>query len=137
MAVTDRAAFRELAHQLLCRETGALRVIRLCPRCGSAGHGRPLVVPAVDPAPEVSLSYAGSLVALAWGWSGPVGIDIEVVGPPVDGLDRPAWTRQEALFKAGPGDHRVESIAVPAGYLGSVAGVDVSWLLAGPAAPDR
>ena len=72
---------------------------------------------------------------MAWSWTGPAGIDIEEVGPPVDGVDRLEWTRREALFKAGTGKHVVDTIPVPDGYVGTVAGSGVSWQLAGPAAP--
>ena len=37
---------------------------------------------------------------MAWS-DGPVGIDIEDEGSPVDGMDRREWTRQEAVLKAG------------------------------------
>ena len=112
-----------------------MRSGRLCPRCGSSGHGRPYVVTADGPAPQVSLSYAEGLVAVAWA-DGPVGIDIEDDGPPVDGVDRRTWSRQEALFKADA-EVRTETIEVPEGYVGTVAGTGVSWRLAGPAAPSR
>lgn len=138
LASQDRDALRRLAHAMLRKETGASAISRLCGRCGSAEHGRPLALMASDadgPAPAVSISYAGGLVSVAWSWSGPVGIDIEETGPPVDGVDRREWTRREAVFKAGPGDHAVASVEVPHGYLGTVAGSAVSWRLAGPAAP--
>ncbi len=83
----------------------------------------------------MSISYAGSLVAVAWSWSGAVGVDIEHDGPPVDGVERLEWTRWEALFKAGPGARHSHSIPTPEGYLGTVAGEDVSWRLVGQAAP--
>ena len=97
------------------------------------GHfWEPLVrVPAGRP-PSVTLSYAGDLVAIAWSETGPVGVDVEVAGPPVDGIDRREWTQAEASFKAG-GDLRVEALALPEGYVGSVAGAGVTVRLAGPA----
>jgi phosphopantetheinyl transferase len=85
--------------------------------------------------PRVSLSYAVGLVAVAWA-DGPVGIDIEMDGPPVDGLDRRAWSRREAVFKADA-EVRTAGIEVPEGYVGTVAGTGVSWRLAGPAASPR
>ena len=135
MTASQRAALRELAHQVLCAETGATAVTRLCQRCGSSTHGRPLALVQSGAAPAVSISYAGDLVAVAWGWAGAVGIDIDHSGPPVDGVDRQTWTRMEALLKAGGGDRQITTIEVPEGYLGTVAGDQVSWRLAGPAAP--
>ena len=135
MTAPDRAALRELAHAVLLAETGAVGVARLCPRCGSDGHGRPLVRMATGPAPDVSISYAApGLVAVAWGWDGPVGIDVEHDGPPVDGVDRRAFSAGEAVFKAGL-EAPAAPIDVPVGYVGTVAGTGVSWRLAGPAAP--
>lgn len=107
---------------------------RLCPRCGSGGHGRPLVRAGVGACPAVSISYAGDLVAVAWSWTGPVGIDVEEAGPPQDGMDRAEWARREAIFKAGGGEHPIDPIQVPDGYVGMVAGSEVSWRLAGLAA---
>jgi hypothetical protein len=133
--VTDRAELRELAEVVLREELGSVAVRRLCPRCGSSGHGRPYVVTATGPAPQVSLSYAEGLVAVAWA-DGPVGIDIEDDGPWVDGVDRRTWSRQEALFKADA-EVRTEAIDVPDGYVGTVAGTGVTWRLAGPAARAR
>jgi len=132
--VTDRAALRELAHDLLRAEVGATTVGRLCPRCGSGDHGRPYVVTPGRPAPYVSLSYAEGLVAVAWS-VGPVGIDVEDDGPPVDGVDRSLFSASEARFKAGT-DVPVTALELPSGYVGTVAGTEVTWRLAGPAAPD-
>jgi hypothetical protein len=130
-------ALRELAHETLRAETGSAAITRLCPRCGSSQHGRPVARPVRGLAPAVSISYAGPWVAVAWSSTGPAGIDIERAGPPVGGVDRLEWTRREALFKAGPGTHEAQAIPVPAGYVGTVAGTGVSWRLVGPAAPSR
>ena len=127
---------RELAHALLRAETGAVAVARLCPRCGSSSHGRPSVRVASGSAPDVSISYTTDLVAVAWSDAGAVGIDVEQVGPPIDGLDRQGWTRAEAVFKAGA-EVPTRVIPMPDGYVATVAGTDVSWRLAGPAAPAR
>jgi 4'-phosphopantetheinyl transferase len=118
---------------VLREELGAAAVGRLCPRCGSAEHGRPYVRVAEGPAPAVSLSYAEGLVAVAWSWAGPVGVDVEAAGPPVDGTERRDWTRAEAALKAG-GDPPLADLALPGGYVGTVAGREVSLRLAGPAA---
>jgi hypothetical protein len=132
-----RDTLRQLAHDVLSEETGAKAIVRLCPRCGSAQHGRPVARVEGGAAPEVSLSYARDLVAVAWSWAGRVGIDVEEVGPAVDGTDRREWTRHEAAFKAGGAEAPLAATEVPAGYVGSVAGNEVSWRLAGPAAPAR
>jgi hypothetical protein len=132
--MTERGSLRASAHALLRDELGALTVTRLCPRCGSSAHGRPLVVTEEGRSPYVSLSYATDLVAVAWSHRGPVGIDIEDAGLPVDGADRQSFSGDEALFKAGAAVP-VTYLAVPAGYVGAAAGVEVSWRLAGPAAP--
>ncbi|MDZ5619686.1 4'-phosphopantetheinyl transferase family protein [Nocardioides bizhenqiangii] len=132
-----RDLLRREAEAILCRETGAEAVARLCPRCGSSVHGRPLV----DGGAHVSLSYARDLVAVAWSWAGPVGIDVELG-------DRLEWTRLEALLKAG-GEGIADRLAdpvdlpdvptavlpMPDGYVGTLVGQDVSWRLAGPGAP--
>jgi hypothetical protein len=130
----QRASLRALAHQVLRLETGADDVRRLCPRCGSADHGRPSVRTTSGTAPAVSISYAGGLVAVAWGWGGPVGIDIEADGPPVGAVDRREFSTAEALFKAGS-DVPTTALELPDGYVGTVAGTGVSWRLAGPEAP--
>ena len=126
----DRPALRELAHGVLRDALGATSVGRLCPRCGSAEHGQPYVSGSTA---LVSISYADSLVAVAWA-AGPVGIDIEDAGSPVDGTDRLEFSRREALLKADA-EVPVHELSVPPGYVGWVAGTDVSWRLAGPAAP--
>lgn len=144
---SGREALRALAERLLLEHTGATGVVRLCPRCGGADHGRPLLTGA-GPLPHVSLAYADGLVALAWSHDGPVGVDVEREGPPVGTYgDRKAWTRAEALLKhAGtglahdprdglPDDVPTHDLGAPDGYVGTVAGRGVSWRLAGPAAP--
>jgi hypothetical protein len=130
----DRLELRSLAHALLCAETGATAVTRLCSRCGASDHGRPMAVMTSGAAPAVSISYASDLVAVAWSRTGPVGIDIEVDGPPLEGIDRGAWTETEAAFKADA-DVPLAALELPDGYVGTVAGRQVSWTLGGPAAP--
>ncbi|GAB3200431.1 hypothetical protein GCM10027062_19950 [Nocardioides hungaricus] len=133
--MSERAALRALLHEVLRAETGATNVARLCPRCGSAAHGRPRVLGADV---HVSLSYAGRLGVVAWSGAGPVGIDVAEEGPPVGEFgDRRAWTRIEALLKAtGEGLHRdprdlpdlpTRPLDLPPGYVGTVAGTEVSW----------
>lgn len=92
-----RDELRPLAEAALRAATGASRVARMCPRCGSSAHGRPRLLGSDLAA---SLAYADGLALVAWG-PGPVGIDVEEDGPPVEGVgDRLAWTRTEALLKA-------------------------------------
>lgn len=131
---------------MLRRATGAGRVVRVCPWCGSSAHGRPL---AIDSPAHVSIGYTENLAVVAWSFDGPVGIDVERSGPPVAEFgDRQAWTRIEALLKAtGEGLRRdprdlpdlpttqLGPPDLPLGYVGTVAGSGVSWRLAGPAAP--
>jgi len=134
-----RHPLRSLAEQVLLEETGGTRVVRLCRWCGSDAHGRPVVVGA---SASVSIAYADRLVAVAWAPTGPVGIGVEGLG-----ADRQEWTRIEALLKAtGEGlrrdprdlpDLASREIDVPDGYVATVAGVAVSWRLAGPAAASR
>ncbi|MEO7061708.1 MAG: 4'-phosphopantetheinyl transferase superfamily protein [Lapillicoccus sp.] len=93
---------------------------RLCPACGSAEHGRPVVLlPAADRW-RVSLSRAPGIVAVAVAESGEVGdlgIDVEEVARtafagfrvvalgPLEADGSPAergliWTRKESVLKA-------------------------------------
>jgi hypothetical protein len=83
----------------------------------------------------VSLSYADDLVAVAWSRLRPVGIDVEASGPVIEGIDRQEWALVEAAFKADLTTAVV--LDLPSGLVGAIAGEDVSWRLAGPAAPDR
>ncbi len=142
----DRAELRRLLHEILRQEAGAQTVVRLCPRCASSSHGRPRMV-GEHPA-QVSLSYAEDLAVVAWSWAGPVGIDVEREGPDVGEFgDRLTWTRTEALLKStgeglsrDPADLPVlptARLSLPQGYVGTVAGSQVSWRAAGPAAPSR
>jgi hypothetical protein len=131
--VSDRAVLRDAAHAVLRDELSATAVGRLCPRCGSGEHGRPYVVVADGRAPYISLSYAEGLVAVAWSYAGPVGVDVELDGPPVEGTDRREWTSAEAALKAD-GDQPLADLELPVGYLGTAAGREVSVRLAGPAA---
>lgn len=119
-----REAIRRAAEAALCEATGAVRVVRLCPRCGSAQHGAPRLIGS-DLA--VSLAYAGDLAVVAWG-PAPIGVDVERLGGPAD-EQLVDWTRTEALLKAtGRGLHAEElpavatySLDVP-GHVATLAG---------------
>jgi len=151
----DRSALRAELESWLCEELGATGVTRLCPRCGGSDHGRPVLLGATgsDGRPSVSLSYADGLGVAAWTRDGAIGIDVEVVGPPVGEFgDRVTWTRTEAVLKAtGDGVSRLphdlpamwsQELDLPAGWVGTVAVAGarapvVSWWAAGPAATGR
>jgi len=133
-AEPERSQLRAVAHAVLRAEAGAVGLGRLCPRCGSSVHGRPVARTGSGGPLQVSISYTAGLVAVAWSRTSRVGVDVERDGPPVDGLDRRGFTRAEALFKAG-GGMPTRELDLPDGYVGTLAGVDVSWRLAGPAAP--
>lgn len=102
----------------------AVVVGRLCPRCGSADHGRPYArLRAADPAaagpgaarpaPHVSLAHAPGMSLLALSDGGPVGVDLVVAGSvDLPGHDDASWARLEAAAKAtgeGIGDLRAAS----------------------------
>nr|QVQ62842.1 4'-phosphopantetheinyl transferase superfamily protein [Streptomyces sp.] len=154
-ARADFVAAHFLARLCAARRTGGspLDVVlhQLCPDCGDP-HGRPRVsARGGGPAPEISLSYAGGVVAAAAA-DRPVGVDVErlprrgVPGRDIRALRRfltpgeagrirgspaPAdallhtWVRKEALVKA-TGDG-----------LPGMAGLDLSDLPCGPTAPGR
>ncbi|TFC12429.1 4'-phosphopantetheinyl transferase superfamily protein [Cryobacterium algoritolerans] len=80
----DRAFLLAAAGWALGSVPGSLSLGRHCPTCGGADHGRPILGRAGGVAGsgnrlDVSLSRAGSSVAVALSFSGPVGIDIESV----------------------------------------------------------
>lgn len=120
--------------RLLGRPPEALRFDRTCPDCGGQ-HGRPLLVD--DPGLHLSLSRAGTVVALALSRSGPVGVDVEhVSGTQFEGFgqvalhpserdgtvaDATAWVRKEACLKALGVGLRVE----PASFVTPRSGLPV------------
>lgn len=78
---------------------GDVRVDRRCSDCGGA-HGAPRIL-GPSPAPWVSVSHSGLLVAVALDTEGPVGVDVQRVADLADPTDAAAWVRAEALVKAG------------------------------------
>jgi len=77
---------------------GPHQVHRLCPWCGAADHGRPVL--AGRSAPHLSISRAGSLTVVAVCDTSPVGVDVERADarPPAGSVV--SWVRTEALLKA-------------------------------------
>lgn len=121
-----------------------VRIVHACRSCGSDRHGKPhVVVPAGHRALHVSLSRSGGLTVVAVTDAGPIGVDVEAVGPgaPFDLVD---WVRRESVVKAtGHGitadpagidavlnraGARTSDLAAPAGYVAAVT------TLAAPAA---
>lgn len=145
--------------------TDEVRLTHACRHCGSARHGRPVVVPTADlpRPPEVSLSRADDGVLVAVGDAGPVGVDVERVNAPGwAALDpvllHPAehapdayalavtWVRKESLLKAtghglsvAPDTVRLTNPGLPPGLL-SWAGPDApttTWLYDVPMGPQH
>lgn len=121
VAALSRAVVRVVLGARLAVPPHALRVDRACERCG-APHGRPRVP---DASVAFSVSHSASLVVVAVGASGRLGVDVEPAdGPSVRdvaelvlapaeldalrGLDdvaqeahlRRTWVRKEAVLKA-------------------------------------
>ncbi len=116
----DRAFLLAAAGWALGTAPGALSLARHCPTCGGTDHGRPSIRPAArEPVNraareadagrrlEVSLSRAGTVVAVALSFAGPVGIDIEgVAAVSRADFDDVAFNalEREALRRARPQD---------------------------------
>ena len=91
--VDDLLLLRRAVAQVLGIAVDEVHEHRLCPRCGSGEHGRPLVRVAGRPAPHVSLSRHGEHAVVAVCLDAPVGVDVDVA-------PEPAWVRREATGKA-------------------------------------
>src|SRR6476469_9066673 len=74
---TERVKLRlvQRASRELATDVGAIRVGRLCPRCGSEQHGRPYIVGRRDLA--LSLSGASGVTAVAVARGPSVGVYVE------------------------------------------------------------
>ena len=110
MTSTQRAELRSRLEEVLRAEAGAVSVHRLCPRCGSGGHGVPGVRVAAGDPPYVSMAYAAGLAAVAWSLVGPVGIGVDALGGPMPDLP-------------------TRPLDLPPGHVGTLAGTDVTWRL--------
>ena len=108
---------RQLAADVLALPTADVRLGRLCPRCGSSEHGRPVMFEPRGTGLQLSLARTDGLVAVAVSATGWVGVDVErdsatdfdgfagVALHPAerDGTTRDrafVWTRKEAVLKA-------------------------------------
>jgi 4'-phosphopantetheinyl transferase len=134
--------------ELTGRPSAGLRLSHLCARCGSDGHGRPVVMDGRRPLPmDVSLSRSDEISVVALSSTARVGIDVErVAATSFDGFDETAlhrderaagdreravvWSRKESLLKAlGTGltvDPRTVQVSAPAGaaYVVACPGLD-------------
>ncbi|HYN29389.1 MAG TPA: 4'-phosphopantetheinyl transferase superfamily protein [Dermatophilaceae bacterium] len=122
-----RALLRAAVAARLGIEDGDVRIGRSCPGCGSADHGRPVLLAAraVPLSLSLSLARAPGLVAAATSDAGPVGIDVEaadrtafdgfadVALHPAESAATPGqrartWARKEAVLKAAGAGLRVD-----------------------------
>lgn len=77
-----------------------LRIVRACRACGSDRHGKPHVVgPPGRSRVHLSLGRSAGRAVVAVTGLGPVGVDLEALGPETDD-DLVAWVRTESLVKA-------------------------------------
>jgi len=115
-ATADALLTRVAASRFGVPETG-VSVTRHCPRCGSAAHGRPVVLVASRAPVPASISYTAGVVAVALATTGQVGVDVEALDGrrhegladlllhPEEAAGDPralalTWVRKEALVKA-------------------------------------
>lgn len=123
---TSRALLRAALGAWMGVGRGDVTVRSVCSACGGADHGRPVVPQVLGAArpPQISLTHAGDVVAVAISDVGPVGVDVEPHREPFDGFDDVAlapaeraelrtleprdattarlraWVRKEAVLKA-------------------------------------
>lgn len=137
------------ATSLTRRDSPELRLSHLCPACGSAEHGRPLLTVAGEPGPgpSLSLSRTGRLTVVAVSGAGPVGVDVEAdraadfpgfrrvalhPGEHSTARDTVLWVRKESVLKATGHGLRVDPSRVRVTAPGEPAAL-VEWN--GPGAP--
>jgi 4'-phosphopantetheinyl transferase len=145
------AALRSHVGTVVGTDPSAVRVGRLCPRCGSGAHGRPWADAQVADAVHVSVARSGPHLVTAVAGV-PVGVDVESVAA-VDrawddlalsqvassAVERAAvWCRIEAVAKlTGAGlalprdgvpldEYDVRDLVAPDGYAAAVAVAAVS-----------
>jgi 4'-phosphopantetheinyl transferase len=111
------AFLARLAATRLAVDIEDVLVTRHCRWCGSAAHGRPVVMVADRPPQHASMSYTSGLVAVCLSAAGPVGVDVEgldgrrfddlaaVLLHQQEAVDDPrglatTWVRKESLVKA-------------------------------------
>lgn len=94
----DREALRAFVAEVTDTDTALVRVVRRCPHCGAADHGRPSALVA-DRQVSVSLARTSGAVVLAVG-PGPLGVDVE----------RPSRVTAAALDVFTPGE-RARAVA--------------------------
>lgn len=99
----DREALRAFVAEVTDTHPALVRVVRRCPHCGAADHGRPSALVADRQVP-VSLARTSGAVVLAVG-PGPLGVDVE----------RPSRVTAAALDVFTPGERaRAEAEVLPA-----------------------
>ncbi|CAI9400720.1 4'-phosphopantetheinyl transferase family protein [Nocardioides sp. T2.26MG-1] len=84
-------------------------VRRLCPWCGAADHGRPVLAGRSEP--HLSISRAGPLTVVAVCDTAPVGVDVERADA-AGAESTVTWVRTEALLKATGHGLRVDPATV-------------------------
>lgn len=99
----DREALRAFVAEVTDTDPALVRVVRRCPHCGAADHGRPSALVADRQVP-VSLARTSGAVVLAVG-PGPLGVDVE----------RPSRVTAAALDVFTPGERaRAAAEVLPA-----------------------
>lgn len=97
------ALARTLLGELLGQSPPDVAIERHCVRCGSGGHGKPLVADR-SAGLHFSLAHSGAHVVVAVSRAGPVGVDVECLRPNADyrPMYRRTLTAEEGVaFHAG------------------------------------